>query len=456
MKGVLKTGLQFYVRTRAQRWLLTVALLSLGAELIATRRFCCSRSLSAGLLAGLAGGTAVMLVVYGAWQFRLISVLRTVLLIPHSRLQLAGGMLLAQLIAAAVGTTVVTLVGAVEPLRSLTWGTPRGTFEMLFGSALSLVVLVQVITGPSRITSIVSFAVVAALGLRADLFIKPEILGMPKADVLALAGIILWFLFTAWYVTAWRSASPYAAWSRHRDRAAGPVRVSRDAAIESFLVGQPSLKRVCRQQVLTWMSYHVAIIAMMVGMKLLIVRHTVPVNYSSGTMILLYGPVVGVNVIAGCLARGSRRLWLRSGEARSALYAIAARLAWQSLALIGVPLFGLALLEIRFLPHADIDMLLPLAICIALTPGALYLGLLNFQRRLNLSFLALYVVAAGSLLAGLFVESGRGRHLLWMLPAALLAIGALLRTLARRRWYGIDWLKFRAERETSPFAVRRG
>jgi hypothetical protein len=204
------------------------------------------------------------------------------------------------------------------------------------------------------------------------------------------------------------------------------------------------------------MSYHVAIIAMMVGMKLLIVRHTVPVNYSSGTMILLYGPVVGVNVIAGCLARGSRRLWLRSGEARSALYAIAARLAWQSLALIGVPLFGLALLEIRFLPHADIDMLLPLAICIALTPGALYLGLLNFQRRLNLSFLALYVVAAGSLLAGLFVESGRGRHLLWMLPAALLAIGALLRTLARRRWYGIDWLKFRAERETSPFAVRRG
>jgi hypothetical protein len=42
-----------------------------------------------------------------------------------------------------------------------------------------------------------------------------------------------------------------------------------------------------------------------------------------------------------------------------------------------------------------------------------------------------------------------------MAPPALLAIGCLLRTLARRRWFGIDWLKFRAERETSPFAVRR-
>jgi len=456
MKGVLKTGLQFYIRTRAQRWLLVVAVLSFAAELLATRRVCCSRSFAAGLLAGLAGGTATMTAVYSAWNFRLISALRTVSLIPHSRLQLAGGMLFAQLIAAAAGAVVVMLVGPDAPLPSLAWGSPRGSFEMLFGCALSCAVLLQVITGPSRIVSVVSLTLVGAVGLRADLFMKPEILGMPKAHVLALAGIILWVTFTAWYVRAWRLAGPYAAWSRARERVAGQIRVSREAAIESFLVGQPSLRRVCRQQVLTWMIYHLAMIAMMVGMKLLIVRHNFPVNYSAGTMILLYGPVVGVNVVAGCLARGSRRLWLRSGEARSALYAIAARLAWQSLALIGVPLFGLAAFEIRFLPHADFDMLFPLAICVSLTPSALYLGLLNFRRRLNLSFLALYLLAAGSLLAGLLVESAQGRHLLWMAPPALLAIGCGLRTLARRRWYGIDWLEFRAERETLPFAVRRG
>jgi hypothetical protein len=70
---------------------------------------------------------------------------------------------------------------------------------------------------------------------------------------------------------------------------------------------------------------------------------------------------------------------LRSGEPRNVLYAIAARLAWQSLALLGIPFFGLA----------------------------------------------------------------------------LVAIGWALRALARTRWYGTDWLQFRAERETAPFTVRR-
>jgi hypothetical protein len=137
------------------------------------------------------------------------------------------------------------------------------------------------------------------------------------------------------------------------------------------------------------------------------------------------------------------------------LYAIAARLAWQSLALLGIPLLGLALLEIRFLPHADIDMGLPLALGVTLTPAALYLGLLSFRRRLNLPFLALYIVAAGALFGSLLVESPQARERLWMAPAALLAIGCVLRAVARRRWCGVDWLRFRAERETSPFAVRR-
>jgi hypothetical protein len=458
MNGVLRTGLQFYLRTRLQRWLLAGVLLLFVAELLATRQACpCPRSFNLWpfLLGGLASGAAAMITFSSAWEFRRISALRTVFLIPHSRLQLAGGMLLAQLIAAAVGTGLVMLVGHAGPPAPLAWGSPRGTFEMLFGCVLSLVVLLQVITGPSRILSVVSLALVVPLVLRVDLFMKPEILGMPKADVLALAGILAWLLFAAWYVSVWRPATPFSAWSRGRDSAAVPVHGSRQKAIQVFLLGQPSLLRVCRQQIITWMGYHVFIVAMMAGMKLLIARHTFPANYSMAIIILLYGPVVGVNTIAGVVARGSRRLWLCSGESRNVLYAIAARLAWQSLALLGIPLFGLALVEIRFLPHAGIDMLLPLAICVTLTPGALYLGLLNFRRRLNLSFLALYMVAVGALFADLFVESPRGRQLLWFAPVALVAIDCVLRALARRRWYGIDWLRFRAERETSPFAVRR-
>jgi hypothetical protein len=160
------------------------------------------------------------------------------------------------------------------------------------------------------------------------------------------------------------------------------------------------------------------------------------------------------NTIAGSLACGSRRLWLCSGESRDALYATAARLAWRSLASLAIPLFGLALLEMRFLPHAGIDMLFPLAICAALTPGAIYSGLLNFRGSLNHSFLALYTVAAGTLLADIFVESPRARQLLWIAPVALIGISFVVRELARRRWYGIDWLRFRAERPTSQLAVR--
>jgi hypothetical protein len=456
MNGVLQTALQFYTRTRLQRWLLAGALLLFAAELLATRQACpCPRSFSAWpfLLGGLAIGAATMITMTSAWDFRRIAALRTVSLIPHSKLKLAGGMLLAQLIAAGVGTGLVMLLGRSQPLSPLAWGSPRGTFEILFGCALSLVVLLQVVTGPSRILSAVSLALTAPLGLRIDLFMKPEILGAPQADVLALAGILAWLLFAVWYVSAWRPAAPLSAWSRNS--AAVPLQASRQKALQVFLLGQPSLLRVCRQQIITWMSYHVFIIAMLVGVNLLIVRHTFPANYSMAIIILLYGPVVGVNTIAGVLARGSRRLWLSSGEARNVLYAIAARLAWQTLALLGVPLFGLAVVEIRFLPHEGSDMLFTLAICVTLTPCALYFGLLNFRRRLNLPFLALYLVAVGALMLDLLVESPQVKQLLWIAPVALVASAFVLRALARRRWYGIDWLRFRAERETSPFAVRR-
>jgi hypothetical protein len=458
MIGVLRTALQFYTRTRHQRWLLAGALLLVAAKFLATSQSCpCPRFFNPlpFALGGLAFGAAAMSMVSSAWDFRRISALRTVFLIPHSRLKLAGGMLFAQLLAGGVGTALVLLIGHAERLPPLAWGSPRGTFEMLFGCALSFVVLLQVITGPSRILSVVSMALVAAAGLRVDVFMKPEILGMPKAHVLALAGILLWLLFAVWYVRAWRPAAPFSVWKRGRDSAAPLYKVSRQTAIQSFLLGQPSLLRVCLQQIAPWMTYHAVLVVMTAGMNLLMVRHRLPANYTAAIIILLYAPAVGVSVIAGAAARGSRRLWLRGGVSRNGLYAIAARLAWQSLALLGIPLLGLALLEIRFLPHADIDMGLPLAIGVTLTPAALYLGLLSFRRRFNLPFLALYIVAAGALFGSLLVESPQDRERLWMAPAALLAIGCVLRAVARRRWCGVDWLRFRAERETSPFAVRR-
>jgi hypothetical protein len=458
MNGVLRTALEFYARTRTQRWLLAGALLLFAAKLVAARLACaCPRSFNPWLilLGAPVPALAAMIGVASASEFRRISALRTVFLIPHSRLQLVTGMFLAQLIVAVVGTALVVLVGHAEPPPPLAWGSARGTFEMLFGCALVLVVLLQMFAGPSRILSVVSVALPVALASRADLFMKPDILGMPKAHVLALAGILAWLVFAAWYLNTWHPAAPFSVWKPGSHSAAAPVHVSRQAAIRAFLLGQPTLLRASRQQLATWIGFHVAIVAMLTAMKLLMSRHHFPADYSMAIIILLYAPVVGVNNIAGSVARGSRRLWLRSGEPRNVLYAMAARLAWQSLALLGIPFFGLALIEMRFLPHAAIDMLYLLAMCLALSPAALYLGLLNFRRRLDLSFMVLYMVAAGALFARLFVASPRGQQLLWIAPPALVVIGWALRALARRRWYGIDWLQFRAERATVPFAARR-
>lgn len=458
MNGVLRTALGFYARTRTQRRLLAAALLLFAAKLVAARLAGTGpRTFSPWLilLGAPVPALASMIGVYSASDFRRISALRTVFLIPHSRLQLVAGMFLAQLIVAVIGTALVVLVGHAE-LPPLAWGSARGTFEILFGSALSLAVLLQMFAGPSRILSAVSVALPAALVFRFDLFMQPEIFGIPKAHVFMFAGILAWLVFAAWYVNTWHPAAPFSVWKRSSRSAPAPVQVSRQVAIRAFLLGQPSLWHASRQQFATWIGFHLVIVALFTAMKLLMARHHFPANYSMAIIILLYAPVVGVNNIAGLLARSSRRLWLRSGEPRNVLYAIAARVAWQSLALLGIPFFGLALLEMRFLPHTGgIDLLYLLAMCVALTPAALYLGLLNFRRRLDLSFLALYTVAAGALFARLFVESPQGQQLLWIAPPVLVAIGWVLRALARRRWYGIDWLQFRAERETAPFAARR-
>ena len=154
MNGVLRTALEFYARTRTQRWLLAGAFLLLGAKLVAARLAGAGpRTFSPWpiLLGAPVPALASMIGVYSASDFRRISALRTVFLIPHSRLQLVAGMFLAQLIVALLGTALVVLVGHAEPPPPLAWGSARGTFEMLFGCALSLAVLLQLFAGPSRI-----------------------------------------------------------------------------------------------------------------------------------------------------------------------------------------------------------------------------------------------------------------------------------------------------------------
>src|SRR5271170_878713 len=163
MKGMLRIAFDFYTRTRLQRQLLAVGLLILVAALVADLHNCPCRASSPWpyLIGGLTGLTiiaAFMIAVVSASYFNQISALRTVFLIPHTRLKLALGLLLAQLLAAAIVTgLLMTLdvgLGHAEPKPPFAWGSPRGTFEILCGSALLVAVLLQAGTGPSRSLSV--------------------------------------------------------------------------------------------------------------------------------------------------------------------------------------------------------------------------------------------------------------------------------------------------------------
>lgn len=458
MTGALAAAVQFYTRTRLQRWLLAVTLL-LYAAWLALWQGPCARACAPGpapfLLGGPLIGTACSLLFQSAWDFRRITALRTVSLIPGAKWRLAIGLLLAQLGIAVVGTLLMSVFGAATPPPAPAWGSLRGTFELLAGCTLLGVAAAQLITGPSRVVSVVTSAAVAAVAVRPDLFGGLSLLGLPKADVIALSGGLLWLAYSLWFVSDWRPALPLAAWTRRSPRETTPpdpaAPLSRSVAIATCLLGSESLLRACRPLLAAWLTYHGITLGMQALMPLLMHRHHV-LSFTLPILLLLYSPAIVIHAIAADISRGSRRLWLPAAESRAAMFSDAERLCWRALALPGLPLFTLALAEMRLLPHAGTELWFPLAISLASLPIALYLGLLNFRQRVSLSLVALLTVMLSAFLGSGFIDSPAGQRLLWIAPVALLVAGCVFRLLARRRWSGIDWLRWRAAPASSAVA----
>jgi hypothetical protein len=455
MNGALRSALHFYIRSRAQRWFFTLALLSLAARLLLLRMSCgCSRATSfwyfVSVLPALGFGSVSLMSSAGA--FRMISSLRTVYLIPRSRTRLVVGMLLAQVLVAALVTVLVVALGAAVS-GPLAWGSARGSFEYTFGIATLAVVAFQVVAGPSRFASALAGTLLLALLARLDVFMQAEIDGVPTPHVLTLLALAAWLAFAAWYRHTGPIAPAAAVWRRWPRSAfsRAPAPASRSDAIAAYLLDQASLWLACRRQLLFWLLYHCGIGCASVAMlwvPFFHSRHSPHRDFSAVPLILLFAISFATNAIAGCMARHSRALWLRSGDSRQVLFETAERLAWRALTLLGVPFFLIATAEWRFLPHVELNAAYPVAVYLTIAPCGLYSGLLNFTRTADLRFVVfVMIVAQGGVTAAVLQSDAAGNSYggvpsgFWILPLGLTLLAIVLRRRAQRRWLTIDWLR---------------
>jgi hypothetical protein len=339
------------------------------------------------------------------------------------------------------------------------WGSVRGTFEYVFGAATLALVALQLIAGPSRVASLLAGALTLAFLGELDLFMRPEIAGLPTPDVLALAALAAWLAFVAWYSNSGPIAPVGAVWRARRALSrTSPSSTTRNAAIDTYLLGHPSLWRACRRPLSFWTLY-IAGFGVVMGLRpfqFTHMRHVPPPDFSVASLLALLAMASIGNSLAGNIARQSRTLWLRSGDSRRALFARAERLAWRALALVGVPLVLAAGAAWTFLPHLFTHPVFPLAVYLTVAPCGLYSGLLNFTRTRDLPFLLFFlVVSQGGVIAALLQEDTP--HLpvggvplgFWLLPIGLALLAVAMRRIAQQRWLQIDWLRYRAPRASS-------
>ncbi len=140
----------------------------------------------------------------------------------------------------------------------------------------------------------------------------------------------------------------------------------------------------------------------------------------------------------------------------AALFARGERLAWRTLALVGTPFLLAAVVAWHVLPHLQFVAAYPVAVVVSLAPCGIYLGLLNFTRTSDLTFVVLYlIVALGGVVAVLSQSTPTGAAMrvlpsaCWALPLGLAVLAVVLRRVAKRRWLTIDWLRYRAPRTAS-------
>ena len=460
MIGVLRSALIFYSAGKLQRAFLGISLfLIVTGPLILTIAAPTPDHLPAfhffylefPLAAALSGTLAV-----AASTFRAASALHTLRLVPYARLQLASGVLLGEVLLAALVTINVGFLHRATPTVPLTWGSLTNTFIVTLSTmtlwALWIFYLI------SDVPWVRWAAAILGLSLPALAPVQPrwsvcEMTGISAPNFVALVAITASSLFAVWYWRTRHVGSPVwqaDGWlngGAFRARATEKIAATRRSVVNAFLLGQPSVRRACLGTLSVPIFFNAAVIMMFWNRDVLrpALEGTLP-----ALMIVFVGSAA--DQFGSKFAQRSRTLWMHGGYTRGELFKMAEILALRCLAFIGVPVLVLSMVEWIFLAHDIFDLRVPLLLTLTTAICSVYVGLINVKREWwnfpGCTGLCLLIYWTAVPFAATFLDT-QNQFLSIILPAVQIVAALALRSLAKKRWERLDWLICKPARSSS-------
>jgi len=375
----------------------------------------------------------------GGTIFRAASAPRTLRLIPYARLQLALGVLLAEVLLAACLTLNLALVHRTIPTLSLAYDSVTSTFFATL-AAMTLTVFWQFFLFSDSLWC--RWATVTTILIFVSWLIRSWQLGIEPLRM-ATAGfasvtLAAWALFSTWYFRTERINPPNLqdGWGTRRRIHTQPTE-TRGAALNIYLLGQKSTLRACWPDLDLIMGYNAVAVLIVLG------QHRPLAIDLSYVLILtfLFAGSAGLR-LASPIAQRARALWIRSGCSRQELFNTAERLSLRCLACVSVPTLAVCAVEWIALPHGPTDWRYLLLILLLMLFCDVYLGLAG-ARQGSPTVPAIVASAAFAIVVFLphdLRSSWDVSSPVVLIPTAEVLVALSLRFLAQRRWQRLDWL----------------
>jgi hypothetical protein len=288
--------------------------------------------------------------------------------------------------------------------------------------------------------------------MRSHSLFKSDITNAGTADFLMVLALAAASLFAVWYVRVRRIAPPQSHFAPRwfvGSNSSHATAASRRAAINTYLLGQPSVVRATRDQLAFWVLINALVLWVLTFAR----QHTQGhADFGLGPVIMVFCLSSIGNYLGRTVAGDSRHVWIRAGFSRDELFRAAERLTWTCLAILGAGVLVLSAAEWILLPHGDHDWRFLFVVLLAMVVCNTYLGLMNFNGVSGVladAVLSAVIVFLVLYYAFLFPDEPGAATARFVIAVAEVIGAFALRALALRRWRRVDWLKFRPRRTSS-------
>ena len=372
----------------------------------------------------------------GGVLLRMLSASRALLLRPHARGRLLGGV---------IGIVLLVTTAWIVCYALAFWSLPvkyrpdAEAIALMFAMTLSFGTLCSVtlfIASRSPLWTLLILLIWQAPGLMLHLLGAEQAERLAGEPVSLAMSAAVWIGFSIWYLRARRIHA--SGWSRREGTVEDPraarvtVPVTREAAMTRWLLGGTTPLRI-------------GMSCLLAALTVLVMQWIFAGDSGPGPLhAIMFGTLSLIAAAGGAVSRAmaahARSLWLPSGKTRLALHAWAERQMLLVVAAIFAAVAIACLIVWWLVPGRPA---LPLAYVLAavLAPGlaAAWLGLMQQHRSSLFDALAAVAVFAGwfhGLVRPLYGGAVAAR---WGVLVALLALAVLLREVAYVRWRSADW-----------------